>query len=263
MSICRSWMLFGWKVLESTRRMFYLGTCISCRLDILKCYLLIIFLLLLNLLLCKLFSLCLQLCSGIDENAVEVGGGGTRRVANDLVLYPRNLWLVQTIAFQFTFKNHLRENVTAMAQQYIRSVVASFQWVAMAISPSRLCIQIGMKHTLSSPQAHTLLLWISQSFRFHTRVRLIIINSQAGETLKLLWHYFYAIMCYSLRASPLFTFTNQAGLDLLETTPLEKILDNTVRKVLCTEFPKIMQQGFAYLLTGIFMSSIRQSLSYE
>jgi homeobox-leucine zipper protein len=46
-----------------------------------------------------------------------------------------------------------------------------------------------------------------------------------------------------------FTFANQAGLDMLETTlialqdiSLEKILDDDGRKALCSEFPKIMQQ---------------------
>lgn len=47
----------------------------------------------------------------------------------------------------------------------------------------------------------------------------------------------------------MFTFANQAGLDMLETTlvalqdiTLEKILDDGGRKVLCAEFPKIMEQ---------------------
>ena len=47
----------------------------------------------------------------------------------------------------------------------------------------------------------------------------------------------------------MFTFANQAGLDMLETTlialqdiSLEKILDDDGRKALCTEYPKIMQQ---------------------
>lgn len=54
---------------------------------------------------------------------------------------------------------------------------------------------------------------------------------------------------YILQAVPVFTFANQAGLDMLETTlialqdiSLEKILDEDGRKALCTEFPKIMQQ---------------------
>lgn len=52
-----------------------------------------------------------------------------------------------------------------------------------------------------------------------------------------------------LQASPVFTFANQAGLDMLETTlvalqdiMLDKILDEAGRKTLCSEFAKIMQQ---------------------
>ncbi|PKU87397.1 Homeobox-leucine zipper protein HOX33 [Dendrobium catenatum] len=62
---------------------------------------------------------------------------------------------VLTFTFQFT----------SMAQQYFLSVVASVQRVAMAISPSGLCNQLGMKHTPGSPKAYTLLLWISRSYR--------------------------------------------------------------------------------------------------
>lgn len=53
----------------------------------------------------------------------------------------------------------------------------------------------------------------------------------------------------SFQASAVFTFANQAGLDMLETTlvglqdiMLDKILDEAGRKILCSEFPKIMQQ---------------------
>lgn len=52
-----------------------------------------------------------------------------------------------------------------------------------------------------------------------------------------------------LQALPVFTFANQAGLDMLETTlvalqdvTLEKIFDDHGRKTLCSEFPQIMQQ---------------------
>lgn len=51
------------------------------------------------------------------------------------------------------------------------------------------------------------------------------------------------------QALPVFTFANQAGLDMLETTlvalqdiSLEKIFDDHGRKTLCSEFPQIMQQ---------------------
>jgi homeobox-leucine zipper protein len=52
-----------------------------------------------------------------------------------------------------------------------------------------------------------------------------------------------------MQALPVFTFANQAGLDMLETTlvalqdiALEKIFDDNGRKTLCSEFPQIMQQ---------------------
>lgn len=52
-----------------------------------------------------------------------------------------------------------------------------------------------------------------------------------------------------MQALPVFTFANQAGLDMLETTlvalqdiVLEKIFDEHGRKILCSEFPHIIQQ---------------------
>lgn len=58
-----------------------------------------------------------------------------------------------------------------------------------------------------------------------------------------------------LQASPVFTFANQAGLDMLETTlvalqdiMLDKILDEAGRKILCSEFSKIMQQVVLHIL---------------
>ena len=52
-----------------------------------------------------------------------------------------------------------------------------------------------------------------------------------------------------MQASPVFTFANQAGLDMLENTlvalqdiMVDKILDEAGRKILWSEFSKIMQQ---------------------
>lgn len=57
----------------------------------------------------------------------------------------------------------------------------------------------------------------------------------------------------------MFTFANQAGLDMLETTlvalqdiMLDKILDEAGRKVLCSEFSKIMHQ----VITRTYFNSI-------
>ncbi|CAL9204830.1 unnamed protein product [Musa hybrid cultivar] len=195
---------------------------------------------------------------------LEIGSGATARSVNETASSTYNLRSVLTIAFQFTYENHLRDNVAAMARQYVRSVVASVQRVAMAIAPSRPGCQIGVKHPPGSPEAHTLAQWISRSYRAHTGVELFQVDLQANDSLlKLLWHHPDA-------ASPVFTFSNQAGLDMLETTlialqdlTLEKILDDNGRKVLCSEFPKIMQQGFSYLPAGICLSSMGRPVSYE
>lgn len=72
---------------------------------------------------------------------------------------------VLTIAFQFSFENHLRESVAAMARQYVRGVMASVQRVAMAIAPSRLGSRIELKHPPGSPEALALATWIGRSYR--------------------------------------------------------------------------------------------------
>ncbi|KAJ6844747.1 homeobox-leucine zipper protein HOX32-like [Iris pallida] len=203
-------------------------------------------------------------------SSLEVGSLAARS-GSEATSNAYNLRSVLTIAFQFTYENHLRENVAAMARQYVRSVVASVQRVAMAISPSRLGTQVGMKCPPGSPEAQTLAQWISRSYRFHTGVELLQDDSQESDSLlKLLWQHSDAIMCCSLKASPVFTFANQAGLDMLETTlvalqdiTLEKILDDGGRKVLCSEFPKLMQQGYSYLPGGVCMSSMGRPVSYE
>ncbi|CAN6456100.1 unnamed protein product [Victoria cruziana] len=203
-------------------------------------------------------------------SSLEVGSGVSRPCA-DATTNEYNLRSVLTIAFQFTFENHLRDNVAAMARQYVRSVIASVQRVAMAIAPSRLSPHIASKTPPGSPEALTLARWISRSYRLHIGIELFRTDCQASESvLKLMWYHTDAIMCCSMKASPVFTFANQGGLDMLETTLvalqdilLDKVLDENGRKALCSEFPKIMQQGFAYLPAGICNSSMGRSVSYE
>ncbi|CAK9142881.1 unnamed protein product [Ilex paraguariensis] len=205
-------------------------------------------------------------------STLEVGSGGAHP-AGEADMSSYNLRSILTIAFQFTFENHYQDNVVAMARQYVRSVVSSVQRVAMAIAPSRLISQLGPKALPGSPEALTLARWISRSYRMHTGQELLGAESQAGDAvLKQLWHHPDAIMCCSIKtnASAVFTFANQAGLDMLETTlvalqdiMLDKILDEAGRKVLLSEFSKIMQQGFAYLPAGISVSSMSRPVSYE
>ncbi|KAG4979830.1 hypothetical protein JHK82_033077 [Glycine max] len=149
----------------------------------------------------------------------------------------QNTRSVLTIAFQFPFDSSLQDNVAVMARQYVRSVISSVQRVAMAISPSGISPSVGAKLSPGSPEAVTLAHWICQSYR---------------------------------RPLPVFIFANQAGLDMLETTlvalqdiTLDKIFDEAGRKALCTDFAKLMEQGFAYLPAGICMSTMGRHVSYD
>ncbi|CAN6996132.1 unnamed protein product [Brassica rapa subsp. trilocularis] len=184
-----------------------------------------------------------------------------------------NFRSVVTIAFQFTFDNHTRDNVASMARQYVRSIVGSIQRVALAIAP-RPGSCISPVSAPTSPEALTLVRWISRSYRVHTGADLFGSDSQtSGDTLlRQLWNHTDAILCCSLKtnASPVFTFANQTGLDMLETTlvalqdiMLDKTLDESGRKALCSEFPKIMQQGYAHLPAGVCASSMGRLVSYE
>ncbi|GAU14244.1 hypothetical protein TSUD_308040, partial [Trifolium subterraneum] len=82
--------------------------------------------------------------------------------------------------------------------------------------------------------------------------------------------YVRSIVASVQRATPVFTFANQAGLDMLETTlvalqdiTLEKIFDDNGKKTLCSEFPQIMQQGFTCIQGGICLSSMGRPITYE
>ncbi|XP_010538268.1 PREDICTED: homeobox-leucine zipper protein ATHB-14 [Tarenaya hassleriana] len=198
--------------------------------------------------------------------------GSTREASAEAERSGYNHRSVLTIAFQFTFDSHSRDNVASMARQYVRSVVGSIQRVALAIAPS-LGSNLGPFPLPTSPEALTLVRWISQSYRIHTGSDLFLDDSQSGEALlKQLWNHSDAILCCSLKtnASPVFTFANQAGLDMLETTLvalqdmiLDKTLDESGRKALCSEFAKIMQQGYAHLPGGICASSMGRPVSYD
>ncbi|CAL1400350.1 unnamed protein product [Linum trigynum] len=204
-------------------------------------------------------------------SALEIGQAGNKG-SNDSSASPGCVRSVMTIAFEFAFESHMQEHVASMARQYVRSIISSVQRVALALSPSNLGSLAGLRSPLGTPEAQTLARWIFQSYRVYLGVELLKSNNEAGgdSILKSLWHHSDAMMCCSLKALPVFTFANQAGLDMLETTlvalqdiSLEKIFDDQGRKTLCTEFPQIMQQGFACLQGGICVSSMGRPISYE
>ncbi|KAL3631584.1 Homeobox-leucine zipper protein ATHB-14 [Castilleja foliolosa] len=206
-------------------------------------------------------------------SALDVRHGGARPAGDSVDAINENVRSVLTIAFQFTFESHYRDSVALMARQYVRNIVGSVQRVAMAIAPSRLSSQMVPNLPDGSPEAVTLARWISRSYRLHTRKELLEVESHSGEAvLKQLWQHSDAIMCCSVKmnASAVFTFSNQAGLDMMETTlvalqdiMLEKILDDAGRKILLSEFSNIMHRGYAYLPGGVCISSMGRAVSYE
>ncbi|XVF46339.1 hypothetical protein PTKIN_Ptkin03bG0019200 [Pterospermum kingtungense] len=191
-------------------------------------------------------------------SSLEVGPA-TNHAAGDAPC--QNTRSVLTIAFQFPFDSNLQDNVATMARQYVRSVISSVQRVAVAISPSGLSPAIGPKQSPGSPEALTLAHWICQSYSLHLGADLLKSESLVGDSvLKNLWQHQDAILCCSLKA----------GLDMLETTlvalqdiTLDKIFDESGRKALCSDFTKLMEQGFAYLPGGICMSTMGRHVSYE
>ncbi|XXG45858.1 hypothetical protein AAC387_Pa02g0827 [Persea americana] len=203
-------------------------------------------------------------------SALEVGPAGNKS-SRGYSGSSGSMRSVMTIAFQFAFENHLQDNVASMARQYVRSIISSVQRVALALSPSRLSPNGGLRPPPGTPEAVTLARWICQSYKHHLGVELLKSGCDGNESfLKTLWHHSDAIVCCSLKALPVFTFANQAGFDMLETTlvalqdiTLEKIFDDQGRKVLYNEFPQIMQQGFACLQGGICVSSMGRPVSYE
>ncbi|OIT24270.1 PREDICTED: homeobox-leucine zipper protein ATHB-15-like [Nicotiana attenuata] len=203
-------------------------------------------------------------------SALEIGPAESK-VANDLKSTGVASKSIMTIAFQFAFESHMQENVASMARKYVRSFISSVQRVALALSPSHFGSLGGLRLPLGTPEAHTLARWICQSYRHYLGVELPKLSGEGSESvLESLWQHSDAIICCSAKALPVFTFANQAGLDMLETTlvalqdiSLEKIFDEHGRKNLCSEFPQIMQQGFACLRGGICLSSMGRPVSYE
>ncbi|CAM8886297.1 unnamed protein product [Rhodiola kirilowii] len=202
-------------------------------------------------------------------SALEAGSVGSR-VAGDTSSHGKTK-SVMTIAFQFAFDLNLQDNIISMARQYVRSIISSVQRVALALSPNGFSSHPTVCCPPGTPEAHTLARWICHSYRTSLGVDLLKPNTEGSEpVLKSLWHLSDAVLCCSLKALPVFTFANQAGMDMLETTfvalqeiTLDKIFDENGRNTLYTEFPQIMQLGFMSLEGGICLSSMGRPVSYE
>lgn len=97
-------------------------------------------------------------------SALDVGPTGNKAVGENSG-HSGSTKSVMTIAFQFAFELHLQDNVASMARQYVRSIIASVQRVALALSPTNLGCNASLRPPPGSPEAHTLARWICQSYR--------------------------------------------------------------------------------------------------
>lgn len=63
----------------------------------------------------------------------------------------------------------MQEHVASMARQYVRGIISSVQRVALALSPSHISSQVGLRTPLGTPEAQTLARWICQSYRYNIK----------------------------------------------------------------------------------------------
>ena len=97
-------------------------------------------------------------------SALEVGSAGAQ-ASGDCGDSPYNLRSVLTIDFQFTYQNHVQDNVVAMALQYVCHVIASVQRVSIALAPSLQSPHLGPRPPPGTPEALTLTHWIFQRYK--------------------------------------------------------------------------------------------------
>lgn len=203
-------------------------------------------------------------------STLEVGNSSGNSISSDAQQHPRS---VLTIAFQFSYEIRMQDSVASIARQYVRNVVSTVQRVAMAMAPPRVQSSLRVSPSSDSvPDALSLARCVCKSYKLNLCVDLVRVEVESNEAyLKALTELGDAVMCCSCKSLPLFTFANQAGLDMLEISThmalqelsLEKTLDEDSRKSLCTVLSEVMQQGYACLPAGIRLSSKGRPASYD
>jgi homeobox-leucine zipper protein len=86
---------------------------------------------------------------------LEGGSDGMRTTANGVLVgspssHSRS---VLTIAFQFAYEAHNRDSCAVMAREYVRTVVASVQRIAIALTPSHLAPHTDPRHLPVTPNS--------------------------------------------------------------------------------------------------------------
>nr|ABD75296.1 class III homeodomain-leucine zipper protein C3HDZ1 [Phaeoceros carolinianus] len=207
----------------------------------------------------------------LDLASTLEGGSESSRFVGDSGTSSCHLRSVLTIAFQFSYEIHTRDAVAAMARQYVRTVVASVQRVAMALAPARVGSQLALRQSPGTPEALLLARRILQSYRVNLGMDLVRTETGSTDALfKAFWLHGDAIVCCSWKTLPEYSFANRSGLEMLEITSgglqdvsWEKTLDENSRKNVYADFNQVMQQGYAYLPGGVRLSSMGRPATYE
>ncbi|KAH6801686.1 hypothetical protein C2S51_033132 [Perilla frutescens var. frutescens] len=184
------------------------------------------------------------------------------------------------VAFQFPFQAHLVEDVAAMAREYVRHVVSCVKFFSQeALMPESYpetnCIEVnpamGFNVTSEPDFAINLANLMCQSYRSSLGMDMVGVNCQSADSvLEQMQNHQYAILCFSLALSvPVCIYANQAGLDMLETTPdnlqtlsVDRILGSSNNLSLYSVLPTITEQGYAMLPPGNTLSVMNRGVSY-
>nr|ABG73232.1 class III HD-Zip protein HDZ32 [Selaginella kraussiana] len=167
---------------------------------------------------------------------------------------------VLTMAFQFVFEAHNREEIISSARQYVRNVMVSVQSIAMALASFRMSPQQGPKQ----PEARIIAEQIVRGFRSSFGVELSDGSTDA------FWNEKDAILCCTWKAIPEFIFANRSGLEMMETTwrdlhslPYERTFDSAGRETAYSDFAQVLHQGYAQLPGGVRISSKGHTVAYD
>eukprot|EP00250_Pteridium_aquilinum_P007295 c17044_g2_i1 orf=171-2891(-) len=194
---------------------------------------------------------------------------------------------VLSMAFQFHFEGGMEDAMARMAKQYVRNVVSTLHRVALALAPpspplplpaitpppQQLLLASSSPSSLPHHEGIQLARWICRSYKMNVGVDLLHVEGESSEEyFKALWKLRDALMCCACKTSPVFTFANQAGLEMLEASSAahlqaisceKTILDDDSGKSMHSVVAQVMQQGYACLPAGVRLSSKGRAASYE
>nr|AWD38915.1 class III homeodomain-leucine zipper protein [Cyrtomium guizhouense] len=234
----------------------------------------------------------------VGNSSTTCGGqdGFGRLSAFGLPANSNGIRSVLTLALQFSYvEERMHESLACIARQYVRNVMSSIQRVAMAFIsaplPRQLLTGSSLRLDSSSPspphylqndtpstalqEQLSLVRCICQSYKLNVGVDLVHVENESDEAyFNALSKLGDAVLCCSCKPVPMFTFANQAGLNMLEISAtsvmalqdfsLEKTLDEESNRGICTLLSQVMQQGYACLSeAGIRLSSMGRPASYE